>query len=172
MKSRIDEMAEQLASLNIQIRHDMEQAEAKAERVNQLVHELGETGVLTHQVLLGVVFERAYDPESSTQDSGQVVQAALLVPEGFGVCLWDLVEFTTLRASPQGLERHARAKFQPFDECAAAEKKFLLPYLEEMLEDLTDVALVAASKLDAGPGMAAEAYFAQRQEGHQQGPVE
>ena len=172
MKSRFDEMAEQLASLNLQIRHDMEQAEAKAERVNQLVHELGETGLLTDQVVLGSFFERAYDASDSAHDSGQIVQAALLVPDGFGICLWDMVEYAGLRNSQDGLEAHARAKFQPFEACSAVEKKLLLPFLEEMLGDLTDIALVAASKLEGGPAISADAYFAQRPEGQSPGSVE
>jgi hypothetical protein len=155
-------MAEQLASLNVQIRHDMEQAEAKIERANKLVRELRGTGLLTGRVVLGPFFTGTYEPGFGPQDSGQVTQAALLVSKGFGVCYWDTEEFWELGQTPEGLDSHARRRFQAFNDCSPAEKKFLLPFVEEMLEDLIDVAMVAASKLEPEPRISVDAYFAQR----------
>jgi hypothetical protein len=163
MKSRFDEMAEQLASLNLQIKHDIEQAEAKVERVNQLALELGRSGLLARQVILGVAFERPYDADSPLQDSGQIIQAVLRIPEGLGVCVWDMEEFVALQSSAAGLESRAGIVFQPYDACGAAEKRFVVPFLEEMLEDLTDVAMVAASKLEPEGGLVADEYFSRRQ---------
>jgi hypothetical protein len=168
--SKIDDIAEQLGTLNLQIKHDMEQAEAKVERVNGLVRELGTTGLLSRRVILGPDYTHPWDPGCGPQDSAQVVQAALLVPEGFGVCLWSTDEFLEFEQSPGGLEQHARKKFEPFEKCCSADKKFLLPFVEEMLEDLTDVALVAASKLELQPRITADDYFAQRSKNAERKP--
>lgn len=160
--SRIDDVARELSSLNLQIKHAMEQAEAKVERVSHLVRELGTTGLVGREVLLGRYYDRPYDPDYGPNDTGQVVQAALLIPEGLGVCLWDTEEFSALQSSAEGLEPSARLRFRGFDDCSPAEKRFLLPFIEEMLEDLTDLARVAASKLEQGPSVSAEDYFRQR----------
>jgi hypothetical protein len=163
--SRLDEVAEQLALLNLQIKHDMEQAEGKAEHVNLLVSELGSTGLLTRQTLLGPTFTAPYEAGLGPSDSAQVVQAALSVPRGFGVCRWEMDEFLQLQSSPafaNQFESRARILFEPFEACTPAEKKFLLPFLEEMLEDLTDIALVAASRLERDPIIPADDYFANR----------
>jgi hypothetical protein len=162
MKSRIDELAEQLGALSLQIKHDMEAAEAKAERVNELVCELGSTGLLAGQILSGDIYGRPYDPGDERNDSGQVFQAVLLVPEGFGICVWDREDFAERRDSPEGLEPHARVVFRPFSACSPSEKKYLLPSLEELLEDLTDIALVAASKLEPQPRVGLDEYLASR----------
>lgn len=160
--SRFDEMAEQLASLNLQIKHDMECAEAKVERVNLLIRELGNTGLLKRPIFLGGTYSGTYDPAFGPHDSGQVTQAALLVPEGFGVCRWDTEEWNRLEQSQEGFEPHARICFESFESCSPAEKKFLLPFVDEMLEDLTDMAQIAVSRLEQGPRVRADDYFAQR----------
>jgi hypothetical protein len=170
--SRIDDVARELSALNLQIKHDMEQAEAKVERVSHLVRELGTTGLVGREVLLGGHFDRSFDPDDGPHDSGQVVQAALLIPEGLGVCLWDPEEFSALQTAYEGLVPNARLRFQSFDRCSPEEKKFLLPFIEEMLEDLTDLARVAASKLEPGPGVSADEYFRQRMEDDDRKAVE
>jgi hypothetical protein len=156
--TRLDDVSREL----LRIKHDMEQAEAKIEASRNLIEELGNTGLLTGRVVLGPTYQQPYAPGCGPQDSGQIVQAALIIPQGFGVCYWDTNEFWDLENSPDGLEPLARTKFQAFESCTPAEKKFLSPFVDEMLDELADAALVAASKLEPGPCITADEYFAQR----------
>jgi hypothetical protein len=156
--SRFDEVSKQL----LRIKHDMEQNEAKIDDTRDLIHEIGKTGLLTGSIFLGPRYEQPYVPGWESRDSSRIVQAALFIPEGFGVCRWDMNEFWELEGSQDGLEQHARAKFESFAGCSPAEKKFLRPFVDEMLDELADVALVAASKLEPGPCISADDYFAQR----------
>jgi hypothetical protein len=64
-----------------------------------------------------------------------VVQAALCLPGGLGVVLWDSEEYTHLSEIPQGLEAEARMGFQAF-KCEPAIKALLLPHLEALLHQL------------------------------------
>ena len=153
-----DEVSRQL----LQIKHDMERTEAKVEHAHDLIREVGNTGLLTRRALLGPHYTQRWEPGRGPQDSEQVVQAALFVPEGFGVCYRDANEFWELEQSPEGLESNARSKFEPFENCSAAEKKFLYPFIGQMLDELADVALVAASKLEPEPRVRADDYFARR----------
>lgn len=90
------------------------------------------------------------------------MQAALVIPEGFGVCLWDSEEFARCRLEQDGLASKARNKFQAFDQCRTVEKAFLLPFIEEMLEELMEIALVADSRLEPEPAVSAADYFRNR----------
>ena len=157
MNTRVDEMAEQL----LQIKHEAEQAEARVERVTQCAAELERQGVLEQHVMLGPVLEHA-NGDDQQNDLGKVVRGAFLVPEGFGLCTWRSEEYVQQQELPDGLESNACQRFQPFHQCTAAEKKSLLPFIEELQEDLADLALIADSKQDPGPGMDAADYFAQR----------
>lgn len=157
--SATGQLAERLAALAARLRHHADQAEAQFPAINEIVRNLGGTGLLQGHVILGPTFDRPYAVENRRDDSAQVVQAALLVPEGFGVCYWDMEEYVELRNTSHGLEPEARAKFQPFDRCTDEEKTFLRPFIEEMLEDLQDIALAAAARLEPGSSISLEEYF-------------
>lgn len=159
------EIAEQLAVLSIRLRNRKQNLEAEMETINTVVRSLGETGLIRHDVLLGPTFERPYAPEARHDDSCQIVQAALLVPEGFGVCYWDMEEFVAGRRSPDGLEADARLHFQRFEQCTIEEKAFLGSFIRDMLEDLHDTAIAAASRLERGSDLSVEDYFGRRNGG-------
>ena len=164
MSDRFEHLAQEIAKLNLQIRHDMEQAEAKVVQVNDLIDELGRTGLL-NDVWLGPTYGQRYAPESGIVDSELVVQAALLVRHasgdrgGFGVCLWDMEEYCRLQSGLEDLKSNANRVFLPFNECDAAQKAFLLPHLESLFEELADVALVAASQMEPEPTVSADEFF-------------
>jgi hypothetical protein len=65
-----------------------------------------------------------------------VIQAALLVPDGIGVVLWDSEQYAALRDLPEGREADEKVLFQPFAECEPAVKGLLLPEIESLLERL------------------------------------
>jgi hypothetical protein len=117
----------------------MERAEQEAGRwmkgVNTLLARLGASGFVNHTVVLGpVIHQRGYAPPRGIWEVGEVIQAALLVPQGIGVVVWDVEEFLNLRGSEQGLEGDAAAHFVPFEECDLALRALLLPRLPALLE--------------------------------------
>jgi len=137
MSKEFDEMVEYLKWLNFWIRHCRDQAEAKMGEVNRLLGQLGETGFVHETVVLGeVIHHRYYAPLSGGNDSGQLVQAALCVPGGLGVVLWDSEEYSQWRDIPEGLEAEARPGFLPFERRDAALKALLLPQIEPLLQQL------------------------------------
>ena len=83
--ARFDEQYEELSQQLLRMKHQLETAEAKAAGLNGFVNEVWQFGLSSRTAFLGpVITTRAYDPEEGGVDSGQVIQAVLLVPGGLG----------------------------------------------------------------------------------------
>ena len=64
-------------------------------------------------------------------DSGLVIQAALLIPDGFGVCRFDTEEYCILEKEQDGAEGEARRAFSSrSDECELCRIKGILEFLK------------------------------------------
>lgn len=119
--SEIDAVLELLRLRVLRLRHQLEIAEARVPRWNQLVQEVWRVGLMSQTAILGRVIEtRPYAPVEGGHSSGQVVQASLLIPGGVGVLLWDTEDFAFHSKIPDGLESHAWAHHVPFDRCESA----------------------------------------------------
>lgn len=154
--SQFDAVFQEVAGVTAQIRHCLEEAEAKVKLLNRLVPALADTGLLTRSVWLGPSFER---DAAEARDTAQVVQSAFLLPDGFGVCLWDAKEYAQLRHSREDLEASARGRFLPFARCSPAEKVFLNIAVQPLVEELADVARVARSQRDEGEDQEMTQFF-------------
>jgi len=88
------------------------------------------------------------------------MQAMLLVPEGAGICRWKGED--SIPPHGEASVQEVRDRFVPFSQCNPAEKAFLLQFIEELLDELTDIALVAASRSEGGKAVSATEYFAAR----------
>jgi len=78
---------------------------------------------------------KACGPIPSESDGSLLLQAALLVPEGFGIIAWDREEYLAARnSSPRN--REARLRFVPFNELGSALKTLLLPQIDPLLAEL------------------------------------
>jgi hypothetical protein len=120
--------------LSFWARHAGDLADAKIGEVNHLIGQLGVTGFLHETVLLGPVLHyRYYAPQPGGSDSGQLAQAALCVPGGFGVVLWDSEDYRQLCQTAEGLESEAMLHFRPLGECELALKALLQPHIEPLL---------------------------------------
>lgn len=114
--AEIDELLELLRLRVLRLRHLLEIAEARVPRWNRLVQEFWRAGLVSQTAILGRVIEtRSYAPIEGGHSSGQIVQAALLIPGGVGVLLWDTEDFVLHSQIPDGLESHAWAHHVPFD---------------------------------------------------------
>jgi len=157
--SRIDSLSDELASLNSSLLLAREEAESTIARIQPQLVELAKSGLLPREVLLGTTIQRPYDADQGPHDSGQIVQAALLLPEGFGVCLWDTEEYVRAEQGAEGLEKESRNRFQPFERCSTADKILVGRNAEDLFEDLMELARAAASRLEDSPTVRAEDYF-------------
>ena len=164
MKTNMDHLAQDLARLNLQIRHDMEQAEAKVAQVNRLVKKLGKTGLLNDLTTWDGFRAARFTPleGSSEMPDCRITLAALLVPDGFGICAWESEKAYLGDVSKTGLKARAQRRFVPFAKCDLRDKAFLLPVIEEVLDELIDVACIAAARKEKGPYIEVNDFFAQR----------
>ena len=104
--------------------HQLEHAEADAERINDLVKRIGALEIVPGAIFLGKNKKRPYE-DLGRSDSSQIMQAVLLIPAGLGVCYFDMEEYGELQCDRNGLEREANRRFIPFMECGPAERAFL-----------------------------------------------
>jgi hypothetical protein len=131
------ELFEGLQRQVLAMRQVCEQMEGKIEAINQGLRVLEETGLTNEIVILGKIVHRsAYAPRAGGNDSGQLYQAALLVPKGIGVVIWDTEEFVQLENVPQALEAEAPLHFLAFAECKLAWKLALVAEVELLLQRL------------------------------------
>ncbi len=125
-----------LRQFNLQIRLQLEQAEAKIPALNEQIDQLSRTGLLQGEAVLGnVMCSRGYynQPENS---SGLVIQAAALVPGGFGVVDWDTDDYRAVSESAGPSFSQARLRFRAFDQLEPALRAMLLPHVEPILNQL------------------------------------
>jgi hypothetical protein len=127
---------EMLKQLNLQIRLDLEQAEAKIPALNEQIDQLSRTGLLDGEAVLGdVIFTRAYY-EQPEREGGLVMQAAVLVPGGFGVVEWDSDDYLTVSESYGPSFAQARTRFRGFGDLEPALRARLLSQVESILNRL------------------------------------
>jgi len=126
MREDLRKHLERLESLAVEVKHAREQVEAKFKDLNGVIQQLGDA--VPPEIFLGKAFSRPYDLESGRTESGQVVQAALLVPEGFGVCRFDTED------DQDEIKRNASDSFVPFTECAPVELAFLHQEIDGLFE--------------------------------------
>ena len=144
MHKRLRTMAAELTKVARQIKRDLERAETHVGEINQLIDDLATSGALRRAVLLGKHREIPADPDAPPADGGRLIQAALLVPEGLGVCVWDS-EQESRDQERAHFDRDAREKFMPFSELQEMEMLFVLPQIEALLEELLAIAEAASS---------------------------
>ena len=130
----LDELLELLRLRVLRLRHQLEIAEARVPRWNQLVQELWRAGLMSQTAILGRLIEtRSYPPVEGGHSSGQVVQASLLIPCGVGVLFWDTEDFVLHSKISDGLESHAWAHHVPFDRCEPAHQVALADELPMLI---------------------------------------
>jgi len=124
-----------LQEFNLAIRQNLEEAEAKIPEFNELIDRVASLDILPNLVLLGdIVMQRPYCVVSGPVDSGQILQATLLLPGGLGATVWDTEEYLALEQEYDGISRHAASHFFAFDELSPGEKGILFSHLEPLVE--------------------------------------
>jgi hypothetical protein len=137
MSDRFDRMVEFLKWHALWSSHAADQADAKVHTANEFIQRIADSGWLARTAVLGqIILDHSYEPRPGGSDSGQLAQAVLLVPGGFGILLWDSEDYVALREVPEGLEAEAWVMFHPFDECEPALKALLLSQIDPLLAQL------------------------------------
>ena len=153
-------MVRQLGQINVQVKHLLKKGETQVAQINLLVRELAKTRLLKKVTILGKQ-SRCITYDGECAESSLVVLPALLAPEGLGICIWDADQVIEIKEA--GMPKTAaRRVFTPFAKCNPADKAFLMRFIEPLLEDLMDLASVAAGDLVKGPDIPAHEYFEMR----------
>ena len=117
-------------------------AEARAAGLNNLINDIWQFGLGAQTSLLGPVLQtRSYAPQPGGHDSGQVIQAALLVPRGLGVVVWDSEFYLSLADVPDGLEAAAAMHHVPFEQCSPAWRALLCEHIAPLVQKFFDMLL-------------------------------
>ena len=138
---------EQLRALLVGARRAMEQVEERVGQFNELVCELARQGAVRPGFFLGKTIACPWDAEAGRCNSGHVIQAVLLVPEGLGISRFDAEMSDAFTDASGGLEDEVRMTFVPFAACSPAEKAFFYSEMEALCERF--LACVAGSKARA-----------------------
>jgi hypothetical protein len=125
---------ERLRTLVGEARRAIEQAEVRVLQVNEVVRGLSQQGEVPRGFFLGKTIASPWDAEAGRCNSGHVIQAVLLVPEGLGVSRFDAEVSEACTESSGGLEDEVRLTFVAFAECSPAEKAFFYSEMEVLCE--------------------------------------
>jgi hypothetical protein len=136
LSRRIDELRE----INLLLRHQLEQAEAKLPPITQLVNQLAKLGLIGETVLVEeAIHQRSYPPGTLWSDSCQVIQPAIAIPGGFGIVRWELEDYLEESRLPEFTRDELWIRFEPFDRCALAYRALILPSAERLLGRLLTI---------------------------------
>jgi hypothetical protein len=136
MSDQLNRDLDKLKQLIVEIRQQFEVAELKVDSATSVLTRLAETKLSNEDIFLGdVILCRPYDVSCEETGTGQVVQAALAIPGGFGCIFWDSEEYAALDDNPQ-LESEAMLRLRPFAQCSPAVKALLLPQLLPLMDKL------------------------------------
>lgn len=83
------EQLNKLQEFDLQLRLNLDQAQATVADLNRQIHEMAATGLVRRLFLLGEVFYQEGYEDNNDADTGRAFQATLSVPEGFGAAAWD-----------------------------------------------------------------------------------
>ena len=140
--SNLENHLVELRRLYTQLDDDPDSADLIVAQTNAAINDLKEIGFLTSRA------EFADTSPSQGDDPHRFTQASLLIPEGFGVCIWDREAYFLYEGSPDGIEPHAASVFKPFEKCTAAEKSLVLPFVVQILEDLIHLIILNPDRRD------------------------
>jgi len=135
-RAEISAFLSELQSINLQLRSQLEFAEHLIPKLNQQIAQLGAIQLLGRFTIRGeIIYDRCYTDNEVGSD-GLVLQAALLVPEGFGAIAWDREECLVHLRDEQVELHRLQALFTPFTDLASGQKAVLLSALPGLLKEL------------------------------------
>jgi hypothetical protein len=131
MPESLTNQIETLQQLNLQLRHQLEQAEAFVPGLNRAAEQLCSLGLLDPTMLFGEIIQQGnYDQRLGPHDSGWVLQAAFGVGQGgLGTITWDTDDYITALRHNYAPTMAVSANFTVFDGSTPAVKALLMPHV-------------------------------------------
>ena len=103
--------------------------------LNAVVTDVKLSGLIAQATILGeVVMNRPYPPVEEGHSSGQILQAAVLIPGGAGLLFWDSERYLELKDLPQGLEADAVWHFTAFEELEPGLQGLVASQLDTLID--------------------------------------
>ncbi len=134
MTEKLSDVIDRVQQANVMYRRQLELAEAQVPPLNDALTQLANLGLGNGHVILGDILHTNAYPAGTEAGSGQVHQAAVIIPGGIGVAVWDSAEYDLFRRGQDDLEIEARNYFVPFDLCNSAIKAMLFPCVEQLVK--------------------------------------
>ena len=128
--SRICRQIEQLQEINLRLRQQLEQAELLLPIVDQLIGQLAVIELLPSTAILGRIVLDEPVTEPTDSDGSRLLQAAILVPGGVGVVIWDREHYLSFRNQSQPGYQDALPRFEPFRDQPDGIQGLLLSYCQ------------------------------------------
>jgi hypothetical protein len=130
----VSQRIQQLRTLNIQLRRQLEVAEAQVPVINDLLKQLDTIQLGCKRAFLDpVIYQRLYDRGYGPEDSCQVIQATAVAGHGLGVTLWDIDEYQAFCKRPWLDDHTVLVHFVAFDDLESSIKALLMPQVEPLL---------------------------------------
>lgn len=118
-------------------RHLTESAAEKVQQINPLLRQLVGVGLDVPTAVLGPLLHTTKPTEDvGNGTTGRSLRAALLVPDGIGVVVWNDAQNESVKRLREGQVNHVRVEFVPFASCDADTQRQLAPHIETLLERL------------------------------------
>lgn len=129
-------MIEELKNLNLQITRLAEYAEAVLPQLNAQLNRLHEVGLIAACLIRSdSVWQRPYNEGFTPAISGQVLQAVLIIPGGFGMLVLDSEDFVQMHN--QEIARDELKNWVvPIEQCLPAEQAYIYLQCRKLFVEL------------------------------------
>ena len=132
-----DALNEQFAGIVIPFQRRLFVARRRARALRPLVDWITKTRLLHGVCILGPVLRsESYAAGEGDGSSGLILQAALLIPRGIGVLMWDSDEVASLECQDRTLESAAWLAHVPFEQCSPVHQALLVDQIIELADQL------------------------------------
>lgn len=139
MSWNLSRMTQFLQEIAARMSHACEHAEPVIAKANRQIRYLGNSGLLNRSILLGPVLHNVDCPVGSGREgSSQAIMAALDVPRGIGVVIWDVDDYLAVEHDPEQLHIEAKIFFHNYEECESVFQSLLLPHVTPLMSRLIE----------------------------------
>ena len=122
-----DALEEHFTGIVVPFQRRLHVARRRAKALKPYVEWIAKTRLLHGIVLLGTVLRsESYDSYDEVDSSERVIQAALLIPRGIGILVWDSEEIASLKYQDRTLESEAWLAHVPFEFCSPEHQALLV----------------------------------------------
>ena len=123
-----------LQEFDLQLRQNLDQAQATVADLNRQIQQMAATGLVRGLFLLGEVFYQESYEYNNEADTGRAFQATLTVPGGIGAATWDTEAYYITWKSGDSQESEARLNNILFVELPPRVQARILPEVRLLMD--------------------------------------